>query len=62
MVKKRAPKKTKEAARSATHACDTTAASSSSQPGSDEPREAAPWPRDPWTPFSKLSTWSTYLM
>ncbi|KAF2542102.1 hypothetical protein F2Q68_00030156 [Brassica cretica] len=39
---KRAPKKTKEAAPSATQTRDTTAASSSSQPGSDEPREAAP--------------------
>ncbi|KAH0902265.1 LOW QUALITY PROTEIN: hypothetical protein HID58_041768, partial [Brassica napus] len=53
---KRAPKKTKEAAPSATQTRDTTATSSSSQPGSDEPREAAPWPCDPLTPFSKLST------
>ncbi|KAH0864279.1 hypothetical protein HID58_081490 [Brassica napus] len=35
---------------------DTTAASTSAQPESDEPREAAPWPRDPLTPFSKLPT------
>ncbi|KAF3599573.1 hypothetical protein F2Q69_00034028 [Brassica cretica] len=53
---KRAPKKTKEAAPSATQTRDTTATSSSSQPESDETREAAPWPRDPLTPFSKLST------
>lgn len=45
MVKKGLPKKTKE-----------TAASTSAQPESDEPREAAPWPRDPLTPFSKLPT------
>ncbi|KAG5399958.1 hypothetical protein IGI04_014565, partial [Brassica rapa subsp. trilocularis] len=56
MVKKGAPKKTKEAAPAATQTRDTTAASTSAQPESDEPREAAPWPRDPLTPFSKLPT------
>ncbi|KAH0938190.1 hypothetical protein HID58_005651 [Brassica napus] len=45
MVKKGIPKKTKE-----------TATSTSAPPESDEPREAAPWPRDPLTPFSKLPT------
>ncbi|KAH0904152.1 hypothetical protein HID58_043655 [Brassica napus] len=53
---KGAPKKTKEAAPAATQTRDTTAASTSAQPESGEPREAAPWPRDPLTPFSKLPT------
>ncbi|KAF2544012.1 hypothetical protein F2Q68_00032447 [Brassica cretica] len=56
MVKKGAPKKTKEATLAATQTLDTTAASTSSQPESDEPRKAAPWPHDPLIPFSKLPT------
>ena len=56
MVKKGAPKKTKEAAPAATQTRDTTTALTSAQPESDEPREAAPWPHDPLTPFSKLPT------
>ncbi|KAH0886610.1 LOW QUALITY PROTEIN: hypothetical protein HID58_062706 [Brassica napus] len=56
MVKKEGPKKTKETAPAATQTRDTTAASTAAQPESDEPREAAPWPHDPLTPFSKLPT------
>ncbi|KAJ0245931.1 hypothetical protein HA466_0175350 [Hirschfeldia incana] len=52
MAKKGAKKKNQEAPPAA-----AATASSSDQPESNAPREAAPWPRDPLTPFNDLITY-----
>ncbi|KAJ4909132.1 hypothetical protein Rs2_03753 [Raphanus sativus] len=54
MVKKYARKKNQNTPSEAPETHDIVAASSLAQPECDKPLEAAPWPRDPLTPFENI--------